>query len=167
MSRTVLVIRHGIAEEPVDAAIAGRNDARRELTKEGWHKMREAAQGLATLMDGIDLLVSSPLVRAVQTADCLAEAFPDAKRVQHPGLSPGVDPAALLQWTLRQKGTLALIGHEPDLSEWIGYMVSGSPRSLVQMKKGAICKLEMPEQAVPGEAQIAWHLSSKQLGKLG
>jgi phosphohistidine phosphatase len=166
MTRSVLVIRHGIAEEPVDAARQGRDDRRRELTQEGRQKMRQGARGLAKLQDGIDLLVSSPLVRAVQTADLVAEAFPKARRMEHPGLAPGVYPSALLKWVMEHKGTVALVAHEPDLSQWIGYMVSGEPRSLVEMKKGAVCKLEMPETAVPGEAQIAWHLTSRQLREL-
>jgi phosphohistidine phosphatase len=167
MTRTVFVIRHGIAEEPADAHAAGRDDSQRELTKEGRYKLKDSMAGLAALVERIDLIASSPLVRAVQTADFVAEAFPKAKRLQHPGLAPGVYPSALLQWVMRHKGVLALVGHEPDLSQWIGYMTSGEPRSLVQMKKGAVCRLEMPDPAVPGEAQIAWHLTSKQLMQLG
>jgi len=163
MNRYIFVIRHAEAEEPAHALIEGRNDAQRELTQEGRRKMRAGARGLAQVVEHIDHLVSSPLVRAVQTADLLAEAFPDARRQQHAGLAPGFQHVALLQWVTRQKGTLALVGHEPDLSEWIGYMVSGEPRGLVLMKKGACCCLEMPETPVAGEAHILWHMSLKQL----
>lgn len=159
MTRCLLVIRHAEAED-------GRDDRLRALTPEGTRKMREGAKGLAALVEKLDLLVSSPLVRAVQTADLVAEAFPQAQRLQHTGLAPGVYPSALLQWVSSHKGTVALVGHEPDLSQWIGYMVSGEPRSLVQMKKGSVCALEMPTPAVPGEAQILWHLSLKQLRAL-
>src|SRR6185503_15164237 len=61
MTRTVLVIRHGIAEEPADAHAAGRGDAERELTKEGRYKLKDSMAGLATLVDDIDLIASSPL----------------------------------------------------------------------------------------------------------
>jgi phosphohistidine phosphatase len=163
MNRCVLVIRHGEAEEPAHALIAGRSDAQRELTKDGRRKMRTGARGLATVIEHIDHLISSPLVRAVQTADLLAEAFPDARRQQHAGLSPGFQPAALMGWIARHRGTLALVGHEPDLSQWIGYMVTGEARSLVLMKKGACCCLEMPDSPLPGEAHIVWHMPLKQL----
>lgn len=163
MKRTVLVIRHAEAEDNAEALNAGRDERHRQLTKEGKRKMREGARGLAALVERIDLLVSSPLTRAVETADVVAEAFPGAKRSQHPGLAPGLYHSALLQWVMRHEGTLALVGHEPDLSQWIGYMVSGEPRSLVQMKKGGACLLEMPNPAVAGEAQIVWHLNLKQL----
>jgi phosphohistidine phosphatase len=163
MNRLVLVIRHAEAEEPAHALIDGRSDAHRELTKDGRRKMRAGARGLTQVIEHIDHLVSSPLVRAVQTADVLAEAFPHAKRQQHIGLSPGFSPPALMGWVARHKGSVALVGHEPDLSQWIGYMVTGEPRGLALMKKGACCCLEMPDSPLAGEAQIVWHMPLKQL----
>lgn len=163
MNRLVLVIRHAEAEEPAHALIEGRSDAHRELTKDGRRKMRAGARGLAQVVEHLDHLISSPLVRAVQTADLLAETFPAAKRQQHTGLSPGFSQPALMGWIARHKGTLALVGHEPDLSQWIGYMVTGEPRGLVLMKKGACCCLEMPDSPLAGEAHILWHMPLKQL----
>jgi phosphohistidine phosphatase len=163
MNRWVLVLRHAEAEEPAEAARDGRDEAHRELTKDGRRKMHEGARGLKELVEHIDLLVTSPLTRAIQTADIVAEVFPDAKRLTHPGLAPGIHHATLSQWLMRHKGVVALVGHEPDLSQWIGYMVSGESRSLVLMKKGGACRLDMPETAVAGEARIAWHMGLKQL----
>ena len=163
MNRRVLVIRHAEAEEPAHALIAGRDEQHRELTKDGRRKMREGARGLEEVVEYLDHIVSSPLTRAVQTADLLAECFPAAKRAQHPGLAPGFDPAVLLQWVSRHKGVVALVGHEPDLSQWVGYTISGEARSLVLMKKGSVCCLEMPEAAAAGEACILWHMPLKQL----
>jgi phosphohistidine phosphatase len=166
MNRWVLVVRHAEAEEPAEAARAGRDEGRRELTKDGRRKMHEGARGLATLIEHIDLLAASPLTRTAQTADIIGESFPHAKRITHPGLAPGAHHPALLQWLMRHKGVVALVGHEPDMSQWVGYMVSGEPRSLVLMKKGSVCRLDMPEIAVAGEACIAWHMSLKQLRRL-
>ena len=166
MNRLVLVIRHAEAEEPAHALIEGRSDTHRELTKDGRRKMRAGARGLARVVEHIDHLVSSPLIRAVQTADVLAEEFAHAKRQQHTGLSPGFSQPALMGWIARHKGTLALVGHEPDLSQWIGYMVTGEPRGLVLMKKGACCCLEMPDSPLAGEAHIVWHMPLKQLRSL-
>lgn len=167
MTRCVLVIRHAKAEELEEARLAGRDEHQRQLTDEGRRKMREGAQGLRRILDRIDLIVSSPLTRAQQTAELLNEAFPDAKRTQHSGLAPGVYHSELLRWLTRQKGTVALVGHEPDLSQWIGYMTTGEPRGLVVMKKGTVCCLEMPEPAIAGEARIAWYMTLKQLIELG
>ncbi len=165
--KTVYVIRHAEAEEVHDAAVAGRSDAERRLTDEGRRQMKKGARGLHGLVDKLDLLLSSPLVRAVQTADVLAEEFKDAERAEHARLSPGFDPVKLLKWVSQQPGDIALVGHEPDLSQWVGYVTTGLPRSLAAMKKGSVCRLDLPDTALPGEARIAWLLTLKQLAKLG
>ncbi|HEV2213562.1 MAG TPA: histidine phosphatase family protein [Gammaproteobacteria bacterium] len=163
----ILVIRHTEAEEVHDAAVAGRTDAQRALTKEGAKRMKKAAQGLREWVEDLNLIVSSPLLRAVQTADILAEAYPRAAREQHARLAPGFHPQKLLEWCLKQSGPLALVGHEPDLSGWVGYVSSGAQRGLVNMKKGSVCCLDVPEAAHPGEGRILWLLTVKQLAELG
>lgn len=162
----ILVIRHAEAEEVHDAAVAGRTDAQRALTKEGEKRMRKGAEGLHELVDDLGMILSSPLLRAVQTADILAEVYPKAIRETHARLAPGFNPAKLLEWCHKQPGPLALVGHEPDLSGWIGYVVSGAPRGLVNMKKGSVCCLDLPESAHPGEGRILWLLTLKQLARL-
>lgn len=163
---TVLVARHAEAEEAEEAAHAGRSEGERRLTKEGVRQMKKGARGLGTLVDHPALILSSPLTRAVQTADILAEVFPDAKRENHPRLAPGFDPEGLLRWLGSHSDSVVLVGHEPDLSEWIGYAVSGLSLSLARMKKGSICRLDMPTPARPGEAEIVWLLTLKQLAGL-
>lgn len=163
MSRRVLIIRHAEAEELEAARQEGRDEHQRELTRDGRRKMREGARSLKRLVDRIDLIASSPLTRALQTAELVSAAFPEAKRHRYSGLAPGVQNAELLKWISRHKGTVAIVGHEPDLSQWIGYMTTGETRGIVVMKKGAVCCLEMPEVAVAGEAHIAWHMALKQL----
>ncbi|HET7177027.1 MAG TPA: phosphohistidine phosphatase SixA [Gammaproteobacteria bacterium] len=164
--KRVFVIRHAEAEEPVAAAKARRNDAQRQLTEAGKRDMRKAARGLASLEDGIALILSSPLVRAVETAEILHGAFPQAEFRQEKQLSPGFDPEALLDAIVGETRPVALVGHEPDLSQWIGYMTTGSPRSLARMKKGSVCRLDLGPAAAAGEAQLAWLLTLKQLAKL-
>ncbi len=164
--RRVFVIRHAEAEEPVDAARERRNDGQRRLTESGKRDMCKAAAGLARLVEDIPLILTSPLKRALETAEILQAAFPRAKLRQQSLLSPGFDPDALLRSIAGQPGPIALVGHEPDLSQWIGYMTSGSSRSVVRMKKGCVCRVDMPDPGAAGEACIAWLLTVKQLGKL-
>jgi len=102
----------------------------------------------------------------VETAELVAEAFPKAKREKHSRLAPGFDPEGLLRWAAGQAGSVALVGHEPDLIEWIGYAVSGLSLSLARMKKGSACRLDIPATARPGEAEIVWLLTLKQLAAL-
>ncbi|MGA9855494.1 MAG: histidine phosphatase family protein [Gammaproteobacteria bacterium] len=165
--KQVLLIRHAEAEVPADAMLAGRSDAQRRLTSAGVHQMRNGVAGLATLADDIHVILSSPLVRAIQTAEILSTAFPKAERLQHARLAPGFDAGKLLAWVARQTSGIALVGHEPDLSLWIGYMTIGISRGLVHMKKGSVCRLDMPDHCQPGEARIAWCLTLKQLVRLG
>ncbi|HVA54233.1 MAG TPA: histidine phosphatase family protein [Gammaproteobacteria bacterium] len=165
--KQVLVMRHAEAEEPAEAMLAGRSDAQRRLTSTGVHQMRKGAAGLAILVDEIRVILSSPLVRAVQTAEILSTEFPKAERLQHARLTPGFDPGKLLSWVAHQTRVIALVGHEPDLSLWVGYMTTGTSRSLVHMKKGSVCCLDMSEHTQPGEARIAWCLTLKQLARLG
>ena len=164
--KQVFLVRHAEAEDAVDAINAGRQDKERRLTDSGKRDMRRAAEGLAALVDGIALILTSPLTRAVQTAELLQAAFPEAKLRQHALLAPGSDPAALLKSIAKQAGPVAMVGHEPDLSQWAGYACTGTSRSLVRMKKGSVCRLDMPAQGVAGEACIAWLLTLKQLGKV-
>jgi len=164
--RQVFLLRHAEAEDAVEAAHAGRPDKERRLTDEGKRDMRRGATGLAVLVDTLPLILTSPLTRAAQTAELLQAAFPKAELKRHAYLAPGSDPAALLKSIAKHAGPVALVGHEPDLSQWAGYMSTGVPRSVVRMKKGSLCRLDMPEHAQPGEACIAWLLTLKQLGRL-
>jgi phosphohistidine phosphatase len=162
----ILVIRHAEAEELGHAGSGARTDAERALTKEGTQQMRKGVRGLRALVGAIDIVHSSPLKRAVQTAALLAEGYPDAKLVQHARLAPGFDPEKLLDWAAQQRGVVALVGHEPDLSQWVGYLTTHTGSSIVQMKKGSVCCLEMPDAGIAGEARIRWLLTLKQLAKL-
>jgi len=68
----VLVVRHGVAEDPAAFAKSGRPDAARPLTKAGRRKMRQAARGLACLVPRLDRLATSPFARTVETAEIVA-----------------------------------------------------------------------------------------------
>lgn len=164
--KQVFLLRHAEAEDAVDAVHAGRQDKERRLTDAGKRDMRQGAAGLAALVDEIPLILTSPLTRAVQTAELLHAAFPKAELKRHAFLAPGADPAVLLKSIAKHAGPVALVGHEPDLSLWAGYMSTGTSRSVVRMKKGSVCRLDMPDPAHAGEACIAWLLTLKQLGKL-
>jgi phosphohistidine phosphatase len=162
----VLVIRHAQAEEAADAAREGRSESQRRLTELGRRDMSKGVRGLRELQDELAIILTSPLKRAAETAAILHRAYPKAKLQKHKPLAPGSDPAELLRSLPGRAGPVALVGHEPDLSLWIGYLSTGESRSLVRMKKGSVCRLDMAEPAVAGEAEIAWLLTLKQLGKL-
>jgi phosphohistidine phosphatase len=153
----IFILRHAIAE---DTAKGG--DSQRALSDEGRKKMREAAAGFARLELKIDTIYSSPLVRAVQTAEILS------KSIAHPGkiemmqeLSPDNSPEAVCSRirSLKKPGSIVLSGHEPNCSELAAYFLGGAQ---IEFKKGAICLIET-ESATAGSGTLIWHLSPQVL----
>src|SRR5688572_30840239 len=131
----VLIIRHAIAEERADS---GKGDEARALTDDGRRKMHEAAEGLRRVVKKIDVLASSPLVRAVQTAEIVGTVYDGKKVVRVDALKPGNALKGVLQWVQGQPGdaTVALVGHEPQLGMLVSWLLSGQQRSFVDMRKG-------------------------------
>ncbi|MGH2830922.1 MAG: SixA phosphatase family protein [Actinomycetota bacterium] len=165
----LLVVRHAIAEHPADYARRHPDDAGRPLTPEGKKKMKRAARGLRALVPEIQLLATSPLTRAVETAEILAETYDGIAPVIVPALAPAQPPAALAQWLERERGheTVAIVGHEPGLSRTISWLLAGTERSFVELKKGAACLLTLPETFGAERATLLWALTPSQLRSLG
>lgn len=164
----LLVVRHAIAQDRVEFARSGQDDAQRPLTKIGRVKMRKAARGLARLVPAIDVLAASPFRRALRTAEIIAQAHAGLDVTPLHELAPPSDAEALVRWlrTQHDRTTVALVGHEPDMGRLVGFLVSGTPRSFLEMKKGAACMLELPAPIHAGTAQLLWALTSGQLRRL-
>src|SRR4051812_10910008 len=131
----VLVIRHAIAEDPKEFAQQSKraDDGLRPLTKLGRRKMRLAARGLACLVPSVDVLASSGLKRAQQTAAIVGVHYPKAKGVRLAELSPNKPVKQLLVW-LQQQGkeqTVAVVGHEPHLGVFVSWCLTGLQESFV------------------------------------
>jgi phosphohistidine phosphatase len=159
----LLVVRHAIAEDH-SAALP---DELRPLTKEGRAKMRKAALGLVEEVPELDALGTSPLERAKQTAEILRKAYGkkvDAESLK--GLLPDARPDEILPWLKKQRGTAAIVGHEPHLSRTVGYLLSGHEDGFLDLRKGGACLLEFTEEPRPGGAQLLWHMKPSQLKRL-
>ncbi|MEZ6036763.1 MAG: phosphohistidine phosphatase SixA [Planctomycetota bacterium] len=139
----IYLLRHGIAEDPQP----GQSDDERALTEQGWRRLRRAAPAWSRLVGGIDVLVSSPLRRARETATVLAEAggFRGELRIDE-GLVPGAAPALALAMLeaelLSGTDSVAVVGHEPHLGYLLGTLLTGHPRVTVPFKKGMLVGLE-------------------------
>jgi phosphohistidine phosphatase len=149
------LIRHGIAEDAGEKY----SDAQRPLTREGVKKFRQAVEGFMTLSPPIDLIFSSPLTRARQTADILAHQIEAAQHypisVQVcPSLAPPDDLKAFLAGVFQINPAargVAAIGHDPILSRWIAALCGGG-HGQFEMKKGAIAGIELTgKQHLSGE----------------
>ncbi len=160
----LVLVRHGIAEERRPGAA----DAARRLTPDGRRRMRRAARGLGRLLSTVDLLASSPLPRAAETAALLADEVGPRRRVELPELSPGSSPEAVLAWLRsRARGTVVLVGHEPDLSRLAALVVTGSPEPLFRLKKGGATLVRVAGPLRPGTGQLGWLLGAGALRALG
>jgi phosphohistidine phosphatase len=163
----LLVVRHGIAGER-DPEASDVEDAERELTGKGVRRMQRGARGLLSLVPTLDLLASSPLVRARQTADILAEAYGGVEVRQATQLSPGEPSSSVGAWLDEQSvETAAVVGHEPGLSLLVSWLLSGEARSIVELKKGGACLLDLPAGAAAGTGTLVWLLQPGQLRRIG
>ncbi len=163
----LLLIRHALAEGSEAFARLGGTDVERPLTDNGRKRMRKAANRLRSQVEQIDLLASSPLRRAWETATIVARAFGDIPIMERADLAPDSGFEALLDW-LGQSSTaktLALVGHAPHLNELAGLLLSGAPRSVIDLRKGGVALLEF-DAVAPGSGVLLWALTSTQLRSL-
>lgn len=164
----LLVIRHAIAEDRDAFASSGRDDSERPLTAAGRDKMRQAVAGLRHVVPKIELLASSPYVRAIQTAEVVAEAYGmDIKKVD--ALVPEAPLQRFLVWLERKASAevIAVVGHEPHLGELVTWLMTGLPEGRVEMKKGGAGLLEFSGQPGAGVGLLKWLMTPSQLRGLG
>jgi phosphohistidine phosphatase len=153
------LIRHGVAEERGDA---WPDDSKRPLTEDGTSRMRKAARGLSRLGVVFDIVLTSPLVRARQTAEIVAGGLaPRPSLVNIDSLGPDAGYAALIADLEKhaRKPRIALVGHEPDIGEVAARLI-GSRRS-IEFKKGAICRIDVDEIPPTGPGQLRWFITPK------
>ncbi|MFM7791180.1 MAG: phosphohistidine phosphatase SixA, partial [Microcystis panniformis] len=116
-----------------------------------------------------DLILTSPLVRAVQTAEILQKAGLSSKIEQFNPLSPNGNIQDWVQWWQksdyqREENAIALVGHEPDLGYWTEMLVWGKFQGKLSVKKAGIIGLEVPNQENPlGKCQLFWLTAPKLL----
>jgi len=158
------ILRHGIA---VDHGAAGfENDDERPLTGKGERKLWAIAEAMKALEISFDLILSSPLVRARQTAEIVADALKCRKRMEITDtLAPQESAKPLIEY-LRDQGAVddvVLVGHEPFLSRLIASLISGNSDTSVLLKKGGFCKLSTDDLKHGKCAILEWLLTPKQM----
>ena len=161
----LLVIRHGSAEE----AGRGMEDFRRALTVAGKKEMNEVSAGLAELVESVDVIAASPLVRAQQTAEIVAKAYGNLPVQTLEALSPGSDLDAIAGWLREHQSAevVAVVGHEPDLGTLVTWLMTGAGNSRVAFTKGGAALLDFPSRVASGGATLDWLLTRSQLRRLG
>lgn len=165
----LLVIRHAIAEDRDKFAESGQPDDERPLTDAGRKKMKDAARGLRKVVDSIDHLATSPLVRAAQTAEIISDEFDVGPAEAIPHLSPDGRPEDFSRWVAvhEDKGVVAIVGHEPNLSSLVSWLIAGTGASRIEMKKGGACLVSFDGEVEAGKGSLTWLLTPRVLRQLG
>ena len=155
----IYILRHGIAADHGDPRYP--RDSERPLTPEGRRKMRPIARALDKLEVKPDVILTSPFVRAHQTADITTTVLRLKNRLhicQH--LASGGDAKRLIAEINKRysdAGSVMLVGHEPDLSELASLLISGKPNGAhLEIKKGGLCVLETEQLCAGKCATLLW-----------
>lgn len=151
------LIRHGIAALREDYA----NDEERPLTDKGRQKTAQVAKQLYDRGLRFDLILTSPLIRAKQTAVILQKAGLASTVEELTALAPNGDIEAWASW-LKQRWqtdtsnkTLALVGHQPDLGNWAETLVWGDAQEKLILKKAGVIGINMPDTNAPiGQSEL-------------
>lgn len=150
------LIRHAVAVEEYE------DDSQRPLTDKGRKKMRQIAKGARALGVEFDLILSSPYVRARETAEILADVFKMKKDVQFSDhLTPMGDPELLIA-EMNEKyavSSVALVGHEPFLTALIGLLIADNANVDITLKKGGVCSLSADDLHHTRKASMDWLLT--------
>lgn len=162
----IYLLRHGIA---VERAEHGGPDEERALTAEGRRKLNRVAKAMQAMRLSFDLIFSSPLVRALQTAEIVAEALRLKKRSQVTDfLTPSTPTEKQIAWLkgLRPPSVrVLLVGHEPNFSELTSHLVAGHRRMTINFKKAGLCKVTA-DPVGAGRATLEWLLTPKQMERM-
>jgi phosphohistidine phosphatase len=155
----VYLLRHGISEEER----VGLSDAERALTSEGRRRLRQTLQAAARADIKPTLILSSPLKRAMQTAEIAKEVLASKHEiVSTRALLPSA--AAEQVWeeirVNKSESSVVLVGHNPLFANLAGYLL-GEPELQVDFKKGAILRLDVEGFSPHPKGILRWYLTSK------
>ena len=163
----LFIVRHGIAVDREDPKCPA--DPERFLTDEGIEKTRQVAKGVAEVGAVPDLMISSPYLRAAQTAEIFAEQFEYSKqRVRKSDLLlPGAEPLQLFRELAKDKdlSVVFVFGHAPHLDDLIATAL-GVKHHLSSLKKAGVALIEL-KRMVPPSGELIWLATPKLLRKVG
>jgi phosphohistidine phosphatase len=164
--RTVYLVRHAVAAERDDQKWP--DDAKRPLTHAGAARMRAIVKGMVALGVEIDLILTSPLMRAVETADILGRGLRPAPEIQQvAALGPDGAPARMVEAIAAAAGrasAVAVVGHEPSLGELAAWLIGA--RTPPPFKKGGACRIDVAEWPPARTGQLVWLATPKMLRSL-
>ena len=162
----VYLVRHAVAHERNPARYP--NDAQRPLTAAGKQKFRKAARGLALCLPKGSLVLTSPFIRARETAAILIKVAKLADAVECGELAAGAPARKAFELLRsRKEQAVVLVGHEPDLSTLLSAALAGARgRFKIEFKKGGAACLRFEKDVEPGRATLVWMMPPRVLRAL-
>ena len=163
----LVFLRHGVAADQADWK---GNDADRPLTEEGSARTKDVVRGLRAMKIRPDVILSSPLLRARETAEIARKGLlADAKVEVVDELESAASPDRLLARLadLADKPLVLCVGHEPHISTTISAMISGKTAASVEVKKASACAIRFSGIPKSGSGTLLWLLPPKFLRLLG
>jgi phosphohistidine phosphatase len=162
----LLIVRHAIAFDR--DSHRWRNDAARPLSPAGIRRARKAAAGLKNLAPRPQRLLTSPLLRAEQTAQILTDVAGWPAAEEAPELSPGEPALAVLVMLAKDRSKLiAVVGHQPGLGHLLAACLLGGDGSLlIEMKKNAAACVSFDGEPCAGHAALKWLATPRMLRAL-
>ncbi len=159
----LILFRHGQAVERESYKKSKKDDSLRPLTLKGKEKTKIMGKKLRGMVPEISLILSSPYMRSIQTAELLKQVckLPNYNEIVE--LVPSAPASALAHWlkTAGQSHTSILcVGHEPHLSTFASWCLSGASESFINLKKSGMLSLEIENLSLiqPGMASLSWLL---------
>lgn len=167
MTIRLYLMRHATAEPHGGPG----RDAQRPLTEAGRTEARGAARGLKRLKVEPEQLITSPYLRARQTAEAVAALLAPAAALKELGsLRPESDPQATSSdlKAFKAAKSLMFFGHEPHMSAWVAWLVGGDAGMRCLMKKASVACIEV-EHLPPakGGGLLRWLMTPKQMALIG
>ena len=162
------VLRHGRAEDRNYQKYP--DDGERPLTLKGIARLALQVKGMNSIKLSPELTLTSPLTRAMQTAETVVKGLATNCRLEvSDALTPWAYPQDILDELARTHSSLAsvmVVGHEPHLSSLVSLVSSGSPDAAIRLRKGGLCKLRIPIPGTGRCGRIEWSLTPRQMTRL-
>ena len=159
------LVRHAISAE---RGPKYPDDRLRPLTAAGIKRFKEAVRGLNNIGLQLDVILTSPLKRAEDTAAILAAGLDRRVGVQAAeALAPGAKPVAVIEAIARaakKHRRIALVGHEPGLGECAMRLLGA--RGFIELRKGAVCAIDLDSATLAGPGTLRWLLPPRVLRRL-
>jgi phosphohistidine phosphatase len=162
----LILVRHAMAEDREEFFKKNIEDHLRPLTLKGKKKMLKVALEFSDLIGQVDHIITSPFLRAKETANILHEVFPAASIVEAAELVPQSPPQSFLKWLRSFQGsfqTMMAVGHEPQLSVFASFLLTGEAVSRIDFKKsGMVCfEFESTEDLMQRHIRLRWMVHPK------